>query len=249
MRQLVRILLVLTLCVIASSSVAAAATLYDGTLGTLPAAQGWLYYPNLPGLQQVVGNATVLDTTSNQGIQVGYSPLSPPVFDRNVGYTITFDVRVAAESHASNHRAGFSLISLDKDMKGIELGFWQDHIWAQNDGLVSPPLFTHGEDVAFDTTAAITRYTLSVDSANYHLRANGNPTPILSGALRDYTASGLTPYNTPNLLFFGDDTISAAARIELGYVAAVPEPATWAMLLGGAAMMGFCCRCKRRGVR
>ena len=198
-----------------------------------------MFHYSLPtaATQTIVGDATVLDTTSSAAIQAGYTPFVPPVFDRNVGYTITFDVRVAAESHSSTDRAGFSLISLSNDLKGIELGFWQDHIWAQNDGLVSPPLFTHGEDVAFDTTAAVTRYTLSVDSANYYLRAGSNPTPILSGVLRDYSAHPSGVYDNPNFLFLGDNTTSAAARFELGYVAAVPEPASAVLLAIGAVML------------
>jgi hypothetical protein len=43
---------------------------------------------------------------------------------------------------------------------------------------------------------------------------------VLSGSLRDYTAfSGpVDPYETPNLIFIGDDTSSASARIRLSYV-------------------------------
>ena len=197
MRQPLRMLLVLAFCFIASST-AAAATLYDATLGTLPTAQGWAYSENMSGTTQTAGGGvTAFDTTANALIMAGYAWPPSLVFDRNAGYAIAFDVRVTAESHSSTDRAGFSLISLDKDMKGIELGFWQDHIWAQN--YATGALFTHGEDAAYNTAAAITRYTLSVDSANYYLRAGSDPTPILSGPLRDYTASGLPPYNTPNM--------------------------------------------------
>jgi hypothetical protein len=43
---------------------------------------------------------------------------------------------------------------------------------------------------------------------------------ILSGNVRDYTAfiGLIDPYETPNLIFLGDDTNSAKARINLSFV-------------------------------
>ena len=59
---------------------------------------------------------------------------------------------------------------------------------------------------------------MSVLGNNYTL-STGN-TNILSGKLRDYTAfsGSVDPYETPNLIFLGDDTTSASANIKLSSV-------------------------------
>ena len=122
-------------------------------------------------------------------------------------------------------RAGFSLIVVSSDKRAIELGFWKDRIWAQADGAAEPPagpLFTQAEGAAFNTQVGRIPYTLVVQGDAYTLSSTG--TPILSGKLRDYSAfNGLPdPYETPNLIFLGDDTAAAGAKIDLAYVAAGP---------------------------
>jgi hypothetical protein len=64
---------------------------------------------------------------------------------------------------------------------------------------------------------------LAVLGDDYALSSAG--IPIVSGKLRDYTAfSGFPdPYKTPNLIFLGDDTSSASAKISLAYVAVGPR--------------------------
>ena len=237
--------------------------LYDGALNTDPSAQGWSYqaFPG-PGGEtasvSVGGGATTLNTTGANGIQAGYSRIAPFVLDRTTGFTLDFDVKLLSEAHATNDRAGFSLIALSNDKKGIELGFWTDQVWAQND----TPLFTHGESAAFDTTAAgsgaagTTRYRLSVLGDNYSLfqiGAGGAATPLLENKpLRDYSAfvGPIDPYETPNFLFVGDDTTSARgsvqiARFEASPFAVVPEPGTLG-LLGMAGSTGLLSRLRQR---
>jgi len=53
-------------------------------------------------------------------------------------------------------------------------------------------------------------------------------TPDQQGKLRDYTAfeGPVNPYRTPNVIFLGDNTTSAQARIKLAYVAVLPAPGT-----------------------
>ena len=150
-----------------------------------------------------------------------------------IGYTVSFTVQVELEDHAGSDknndgiedRAGFSLIVLSSDKRGIELGFWKDRIWAQEGGTGST-LFTQAEGAAFDTQSARIPYALAVQGDTYTLSSNG--TPILSGNLRDYTAfSGFPdPYETPNLIFLGDDTSSASANIQLAYVEVGPIGST-----------------------
>ena len=56
-----------------------------------------------------------------------------PQLDRTAGYTVRFTAQVQEELHNNNNRAGFSVIVLSSDLKGIELGFWEDQVWAQAD--------------------------------------------------------------------------------------------------------------------
>src|SRR5262249_6811999 len=119
-------------------------------------------------------------------------------------------------------RAGFSVIALSSDTRGIELGFWEDQIWAQEAGAAEPPegaLFTHAESAPFDTASHLTDYTLTIRGDDYELSSAG--VAILHGRLRDYTTfeGPVNPYRTPNFIFLGDDTGSARALIRLAYVA------------------------------
>ena len=193
-------------------------SLYDGSLNTLPGAQGWVYLTNpfigAAATQSVSGGVTTLNTNAVESDQAGYFgslPVLVPAINRTDGFTVSFDLRIVSESHSSNNRAGFSVIALSQDVKGIELGFWTDEIWAQ-----SGPDFLHAEGTAINTTTSLTQYDLTVLGDNYYLFAGGSQ--ILTGALRDYSSFGL-PYTTPNFLFFGDDTSSASAEAELASIA------------------------------
>jgi hypothetical protein len=216
---------------------AAPLVLYDGALNTLPDAQGFTFLALSSVSPTVSGGATILDTSGSKSTFAGYfsKPTPQLVLDRVIGYTVSFTAQVELEDHAGSDknsdgiddRAGFSLIVLSSDKRGIELGFWKDRIWAQEGGAGST-LFTQAEHAPFDTQSEPTPYTLIVQAETYTLSSNG--TPILSGNLRDYTAATglINPYATPNLLFLGDDTSSASAKIQLAYVAAgpinAPEP-------------------------
>lgn len=60
---------------------------------------------------------------------------------------------------------------------------------------------------------------------------------ILKGSLRDYTAftGAIDPYETPNFIFFGDNTTSAKANINFRSASiTVPEPNA---ILGLLALM------------
>ena len=201
-----------------------AQVLYDSSAGTLPSAQQWEFIIS-PGAQatQVYSNGlAVLNTFTQTSDQSGYfvAPTQPITLDRSLGFGLNFTIQVIAETHNNPHRAGFSLIVLASDGKGIELGFWTDSVWAQGDGIhpASTPLFNRAENAAFNTTHPVT-YQLSVLTDMYTLLADG--APILSGPVRDYSAfNGFPdPYETPNLIFMGDDTSSAKAQIGLGNVA------------------------------
>jgi hypothetical protein len=211
---------------------AAAIDLYDGSLGTAPETQGWLAFQSAGGTptRDTSGGKTTLDTTSNNAIQAGYSnynlifpvnPAFPPLL-RTDGFVVSMDMRVIDEEHASANRSGVSIIVLASDLMGIELAFWENEVWAQ-----SGADFLHAEGVAFNTTAAMTRYDVAVLGSTYRVLANGNQ--ILTGSLRNYSAFGL-PYTLPNFLFLGDDTTSARGSFEFSRQSAVPEPTNVAAL-------------------
>jgi hypothetical protein len=195
---------------------AATVTLYDGALNTgTPDTQDHFSYltdpfpPQTAASQSFANGATTLTTTLQISDKAGYFALSLPQLDRAAGYTVRFTVHVLEEIHNDNDRAGFSVIALSSDLKGIELGFWEDQVWAQ-----SGPDFTRAETETLDTTAGLTAYELAIHGNSYTLSGGG---ATLSGPLRDYSQKG-APYTLPNFLFLGDDTTSASARIRLAKV-------------------------------
>ena len=206
--------------------------LYDGALNTgLPNAQGFVYLTNpLSGAQatQVFTTpVTVLDTTPQMSDYAGYfaKPTLYPPLDRTTGYQVLFTVQIMTETHVSNDRAGFSLLVVSSDKQGIELGFWGNEVWAQEGGMSQP--FTHAEGATYTTTVDLIEYQLRVLGNSYTLIANGQT--VLSGPLRDYTLAPppplpVNPYTTPNLIFLGDDTSSAQARIRFRYAAVSNTP-------------------------
>lgn len=223
---------------------AEAEVLYDGSLGTLPGTQGWLYLTNPvfgPDATQTISSAgVVLDSTPDMGEQAGYFrnfPLPVTTHNRNDGFWLDFTARVGEETHSSNNRAGFSVIALSEDLLGIELGFWEDQVWAQ-----SGADFVHAEGAALDTTSGLIDYQLRVVGGTYELWAAGSP--LLDGPLRDYSSHSNPVYSSPSLLFFGDDTTSAEAIMELSYVSlqtgtAVPEPTAWLLAVVGGIVWSF----------
>ncbi len=203
-------------------------TLYNGALGGTPDNQSFLYL-NLPpnsATNTASGGVTTLDTTIiDMNAYAGYfgdhtSTPDIPILDRTTGFTLTFTIQVENESHGNNDRAGFSLIVLSDDIKGIEMAFWEDEIWVQDDDLNDPgDLFTHAEGVAYSTTTSLTTYSLAIFSNTYTLTVGSST--ILTGRLRDYTnfSGPIDPYETPNFIFLGDDTTSAMGRTRLSFVA------------------------------
>lgn len=246
--------------------------LYDPAAGTLPQAQDWLTYiaPVGPAAQQTAEGAAV-DTT-NAGASADDANLAAGFFNHSLsltlfppadswalknaafpeldparGFSVSFALRLRDEDHdggTTGQRAGFSIILLAKDLTGIELGFWEDQVWAQ-----SGPDFQRAESAVFDTTVGTPTYALTIETNRYRLTADG--VALLTGPTRNYSAANPfpDPYNSPNMLFLGDDTGSAAADFTLGRVlltpdlAAAPVPPTPLLLL---APLGWLARRRRR---
>ncbi|MEN9935242.1 MAG: hypothetical protein RLZZ387_1821 [Chloroflexota bacterium] len=232
-----RLLLLLALVPLAlAASVAAqarpfpsAALLYDGARGTTPSRQGFtLLTVPLVGAssgQTYADGGTILDSTPVQSESAGYfasAALVPPL-DRAAGYSLEVTLQLLEERHQQSDRdgdgvadrAGFSLIALSSDVRGIEVGFWPDRVWAQADDRTgAQDLFTQAEGAALDTSRLLT-YELRVRDDAYTLLVGGEE--VLSGPLRDYRpfVAPIDPYETPNLIFLGDDTGQASARVRL----------------------------------
>lgn len=160
-----------------------------------------------------------------------------PTLDRNGGYSISLDLKINSENHESNNQAGFSIIAISSDLRGIELGFWEDEIWAQHDDETGS-LFTRAEGTAIATTD-LSSYELHIEGDSYQLLQNNSL--ILSGSLRDYSAfdhtAGISlgavnltlpydPYETPNLLALGDKTTQGSVNSDLRKVAVTTAEAT-----------------------
>lgn len=142
-----------------------------------------------------------------------------PTLDRTSGFLVAFNLEIIFETSNPN-RAGFSVIVISSDGKGIELGFKQEpsgRIFAQSED------FIEAEDTEFDILSQ-TDYILGIRGENYTLSAGG--AVILTGPLRDYNfdpaasdpALPFNPYKSPDFVFFGDDTDQGNATFTLGVV-------------------------------
>jgi len=221
---------------------AAAQLFYDGMLGTPMSSQGWLYQaatvPSGGTPSATTGfssGATVTDTTPAATDRAGWATghgFNPsfPVLDRSTGYSVTIELDLGSESHTNGDRAGLNWLTIGSDGFGLELGFWNNSIFAQG---TTPVVFTRGENVTTDPSVRNT-YTLSVLGSAYTL-SNSSGT-LLSGSLRNYFAAGapLIPYGAfQNYVFLGDNTSQAAAEFSVYSVAvSVPEPSTHAVVAG-----------------
>ena len=150
-----------------------------------------------------------------------------PTLDADEGYSVFFDVALDETTDSDDDRAAFSVIAISSDAtKGIELDFDANRIFAQSAEIVNGfSEFTRAETTTgtFDTTVS-NSYELKINSSTYELFANN--TSILTGDLKEYKYDtdrtdpplSFNPYETENLLFFGDLTDQASGKFTLGQV-------------------------------
>jgi hypothetical protein len=201
---------------------AAPVTLYDGSQSSTPDKQGWIYLldPLVFNQARQVGadGGVNLNTLRNPNDHAGYfarvplltpHPNIPEEFSRERGYQIGFTIQLSSEVHVRPDRAGFNIIATSRDLMGIELSFWTDEVFAQS------VAFIHSEgnkQLPFQLATEYVDFVLEISGDTYTLSGNG--AEILTGPLRDYSGFG-NPYNITDFLFFGDDTTSASASVNI----------------------------------
>ncbi|WP_052754390.1 choice-of-anchor Y domain-containing protein [Calothrix sp. 336/3] len=213
---------------LATVNPAVALTLYNGlsTPSQTPSAQGWMYKAtSILVVPTATTKGTILDSGDSSNYAGYFLQPTNVSLNRSIGYTVTFRLQVNSEAHSSGDRAGFNVILMSNLLTGetrpfgIELGFWEDSIWAQNVG------FTRGERVSVDTKSQVKTYKLYVKDKNYQLFVNDKP--ILTGKLRQYDFTPPpgypNPYATPRLIFMGDNTGSARAKVTIVNVEATQQ--------------------------
>jgi hypothetical protein len=219
---------------------ATTAVWYDATQGGTPDSQNMEYAESngfsltADAEQAFVGGATILTSTTTIEDYAGYGidGAVVPIFVAADGFKMSFTVQVIEDIHTRAERSGFSVILLDNNALGIELGFHEGAIYAREGNGAN--LFEYAEDVAFNTTKK-TSYELAILNNVYTLYVGG--TAILTGSVRDYSDNVMPlpilpdPYEQPNFVFLGDNTTSGSAIIKLWYVStttgsAAPFPPT-----------------------
>lgn len=222
-------------CLLGSAAFASAnefAVLYDAEAGNQKPdslAWQWLYGSSSPtGASATVtppsagAPYTTLDTSTNADISAGWGRISPFTLNKASGFIARFELQLLS-SGIGNDRAGFSVMLLDFDRYGVEIGMGTNRLFAYNDD----DAFTPGEGVDLDLTQ-MHQYELKIGNGSYFMSIDGKF--VLGGSWRLYNQS-LPPYNTPNFIFVGDDTSrqSSVARFKSFSIESVPEPATFAV--------------------
>ncbi|BAZ07512.1 calcium-binding protein [Calothrix sp. NIES-3974] len=213
--------------------------------GIVPNSKGWIYNATPGVVRNDSTEGVTLNTTTNPALQGGFANITQTL-NHAEGYIVSFTAKVLAESHntptanknndGKDDRAGFSILVVSSDnTKAIELGFWEDRIFAQEDSTsqsnpsLEPDdapasnfrtLFTQAEFTSFNTKNEV-NYDLMIKGETYTLFADGNI--ILSGKLRNYTAfnkfpEAENPYRRANNIFFGDNTPSAQTNFQIKQV-------------------------------
>ena len=159
-----------------------------------------------------------------------------PVLDALTGFSVNFQLAVDAEDHSLaddvnadglTDRAGFTVIVLASDGRGICLNFWKNRIWASGDDAQGGILLAQAEGVAQDGAemAELRPYRLTMYREAWKLTAGGPV--LLHGPRRDYRShpgirlpSGavLNPFNKPNIIAPGDGSLEASAAVRIGPV-------------------------------
>jgi hypothetical protein len=149
--------LVLGLCTLPLA--ASALVLFDPAAG-MPSAQGWLSLIDAtPGTTGLQADRYTLDTRGAGVSTHGHARFAPSALDPAAGYTVAFRARIVDETHASDNRAGFSMVFVGSDpTKSVEIGFWNGEVWAYDYLAGSADRFVKGPSAAWNTGSALRDY-------------------------------------------------------------------------------------------
>lgn len=230
---------------VSTSASLAAVELYPGNAPLPPTAYGWLAVSQAPAPASVptpwpdftigAGQSVLVSTMADRGGYGGLIYTGVPL--STTLNTLQFHLNLVSSDVVVlgvGRRAGLSLLLLDANARGVELGFWPDRIFSQEVGFASI-----GEEVfhaPLDATNS-TAYFLTLLATSYELRVGS--TLLMTGPLRDYSATPTVfgpVYSQSNFLFIGDNTTRGAAAFDFGRMAVVPEPAAVG-LLGPASVL------------
>lgn len=230
-------------------------TLYQGNLAapaSTLAQEGWQVsnsdlFANPGRFFRAGDGVTSMDTTYQTSVFAGWSThglitgntIHPaaPVLDAQTGFSVRFQLAIDAENHAGaadlngdgmRDNAGFALVVLASDFRGIRLNWWQDRIWASEDDTAGGTLLAQAEGVAQNPVrqAQLSNYTLTVFREAWRLSVDGGV--ILEGRRRDYrnhpglrvnASITLNSLNKANIIAPGDPAVDASAIARLGPMA------------------------------
>lgn len=230
---------------LAAASASAQTELFWAGNGS-PTSQGWIQLvQGTPGVVTSGGGEFRLDTMADVNTQHGFMRFSPVALDTNVGFQMTFSLRLDGDNSPSPNRGGFSLVVVGQDpTQSLELVFENGEVYSYDYVAGDPDRFVRG---AGFTYAAGTPLNLVFTVAQNTWTLNHQGQIVLSGAMVDYTAQG-SPYVLPNFLFFGDNTSRAASNVVVDslVLTAVPEPSAAALWLAGAGVLMLRWRRTRR---
>jgi hypothetical protein len=195
--------------------------LYDASPGTDPDQQGWIFLSSTFSQSQTVrfteNGIHTFSTLANLSESAGYFGNQHPRIDllsAENGFAVEIELQILDEQHQSENRGGFNIIILSDDGTGVELAFWEDSVWVYN------TQFEIEERAEYNTTDRLTRYRIEFANRQYFIFADDQP--LFSGPLRDYSPSGI-PYSYKNFIFFGDDTSSAGAEVNISRIVLLSE--------------------------
>ncbi|WP_310427403.1 PEP-CTERM sorting domain-containing protein [Chamaesiphon sp. VAR_48_metabat_135_sub] len=242
--------------------------LYDGSSGVTPDNSPYLDFRAIGVASQIAsGGVTTLNTFdpnpllseftfAGYGNRSNAGTLLTSTLDNSAGYTLSFKIKINSQTNTGANgpnRAGFSVLVLGSDKKGVEIGFRDSDIFAQNSSFNAINATEQKSNIRTGILDTLTTYDLKVTGSGYTLTIGSNPNQSFSGLLKDYSAAAITPltqvYNTADVIFFGDNTTSAGASVDIQNItlntnaAAVPEPSS---LLGMGLAIGFGATLKRK---
>jgi hypothetical protein len=225
-------LLIVTVVLACAPASQAAIKLYDASLNTLPAAQGFIDYNDGPNAPTVSGGLLHVTNYPTNNDSIGtYSygndlPFSFASFALEARLQIINSSQRSGPGLGNYPRAGFALEAWDSTSRYLGVMISSTGLWIQTgDGITINPVAT--AFYTFNTTDAFHTYRLEADGSTADLFIDGSASPVLS-----FNLANAGSFGSPNLAYFGDTSILARSSFDLDYffysgdiTAVIPTPA------------------------